>query len=177
MKKISNTLLILLMALAIGSCTKRGPQGPTGPQGPQGVQGQQGNANVQGGQVTVNFNWDAATSYGTADIDYDAITQSIVDNGAVLVFMSNGNGGWISLPYTDYSGTGVSISYYFVYAVGTVRIYFSEQDLNNTYMPASATFKVVAVAPAQKQAHPNTNWKNYDEVMAAMSTPLASTKQ
>lgn len=165
------TFATLILALSIASCKKQGPVGPTGSQGPQGPQG---NANVQGGTATVNFVWNASTSYGTADMDYNAITQSIVDNGAVLCFMSNGNGGWIALPYTDYSTTGVSISYYFVYSVGAVRVYFSEQDLNNTYMPTSATFKVVAIAAAQKQAHRNTNWKNYDEVMAVVNEAKAT---
>jgi len=170
MKRIL-TLSVLALALITGSCKKEGPAGPQGPQGPQG------NANVQGGTATVNFVWNASTSYGTADMTDDAITQSIVDHGAVLVFMDNGNGGWISLPYTDYSPTGVSISYYFVYAMGTVRVYFSEQDLNNTYMPTSATFKVVAIAAAQKQAHPNTNWKNYNEVMQVIGESAAQTSK
>jgi len=167
MKKLT-TIIVMMLALAVTSCTKKGD---TGPQGPQG------NANVKGGTATVNFTWNASTSYGTADMTDDDITQSIVDNGAVLVFMSNGSGGWIALPYTDYSTTGVSISYYFVYSLNTVRIYYSQSDLANTYLPASKTFKVVAVAPAQKQAHANTDWKNYDEVMTLVNESTVATQK
>ena len=152
------TLALLMLTLVLNSCTKKGD---TGPQGPQG------NANVHGGSATVNFTWDAGNGYGIADMTDDDITQNIVDYGAVAVFRSNGSGGWISLPYTDYTTTGLSFSYYFVYTLNAVRIYYSQADLGNSAMPTSATFKVVAIAASQKQANPNTNWNNYDEVMAA----------
>ncbi|OJW83628.1 MAG: hypothetical protein BGO69_04845 [Bacteroidetes bacterium 46-16] len=169
---ITIAIAMMLLSLTFIGCTKKGDTGPAGPagtNGTNGTNGKDGNANVQGGTVTVNFVWNPSTYYGLANISYNAITQDIVDKGSVLVFMNNGANGWTSIPYTDYFGNSIGVSFFYAYALNTVSVYFAESDYLNTYMPAQGTFKVVAIAAAQKQAHPNTDWKNYDEVMTIVN--------
>jgi hypothetical protein len=169
MKKILSTAFILVsFSLMIIGCT-----GPTGPQG---------NANVQSDNITVsNSNWTLTTSSPweySVTINDPKITQDIVDNGMVLVYISNGSGGWQLLPTIGYT-TGTSGGYIYdlewkyspVYSTGAVTIWYYIVTDPTTWVPnnpGAQTFKIVAVAGLTKASYPNVDWNNYNEVKQAL---------
>jgi hypothetical protein len=73
----------------------------------------------------------------------------------------SGDGTWKALP-DIYNGT----QFYDRFSTGGFEIYYGNVD-GTTPSPLSGTwtFRTVVIAPSQKQAHPNTNWRNYDEIM------------
>ncbi len=156
-------IALLLMAgslLIFNSCTK------TGPQGPQGTQGPQGNANVIGSDPFVVSSWSLNTgenAYEASFVDAD-ITKAVADRGMVEIFLwYPSDGTWRNLP-DIYNGTQI----YFRYSQGGFDIYYGNVDGSAPSFPGTFTFRTVVIAPAFKDAHPNTDWKNYDAVMAAL---------
>lgn len=168
---------ILLMMIAgsflfFGSCVKSGPVGPQGPQGPQG------NANVYGTEPFTVSSW-AHPNNGTASGDLSSyyasftdadITTAVADRGSVEIFLYYPEDKtWKNLP-DIYGGTQFS----FRFSQGGFEIYFTNVDGSNPSFPGTYTFRAVAIAPAFKEAHPNTNWKNYNEAMAALNSKAAA---
>ncbi len=175
MKKhtIKMTAAFLMLAATLGSCTK-GSKGDTGPQGPAGTNGTNGTngvVNVHSGTVTLTAsNWSYNSSYweyssDVADVD---ITTDVVDNGTVSAFIQNSTGVWEAMPLTIYSTSTQSYTYTYQFYSGGVTFFFDVSD-NSTFSLATVTFKVVAISGTTRKAHPNTNWKNYDEVMAVVN--------
>ena len=153
-------LIGLFTILLFNGCKKEGPIGPAGPQGSQGIPGEtgatgatgaQGNANVVSGTVTIT-NWIFSSPSYYADISYPAITQEIVDKGAVLVYVSNGGGGYSQLPVTVYPNTTYSKSFECVHALGALRIYVTDSD-HITVNPGTQTFKIVVIGSGMKIKH------------------------
>jgi hypothetical protein len=170
MKKIA-FILLAGSALFFGSCTKTGPQGP---QGPQGQQGPQGNANVKGSDPFTVSSW----QFNGTEVAYEAsftdpdITASVADHGVVEIFLYYpSDQTWRPLPDV-YSGT----EFYFRYNLGSFDIYFANLDGSTPSFPGTFTFRSVVIAPGYKQSHPNVNWKNYNEVMAAYNDQAATSK-
>ncbi len=90
MKSMLSSALLGLFLLVAAGCD----QGPVGPPGPPG------NANVF--SLNFVFSLDDATFNGpvaSAQFDVAAITPSVVDNGAVLVYFRD-QGTWTALPFT-----------------------------------------------------------------------------
>ena len=77
-------LIVVIIATTFNACTK----GDTGPQGSAGANGYNGNANVNTQTFTISSWSFNSPSYSASVTDYD-ITQDIVDNGAVMVYVSN----------------------------------------------------------------------------------------
>lgn len=162
-------ILALLSFLAIGC------QGPTGPQG---------NANVHASTVAVSSSDWIYTSgqdeYGEYHVTFtdNEITQDIVDHGMVLVYISNGSGGWQLMPIVGYTqGTSNGLTYDLEYKYSPVYGAFSVTVwyyiLTDPYFwvpvnPGAQTFKIVAVAGLSKASNPNLNWNNYDDVKRAL---------
>ncbi len=154
---------LILATLAAGmllgaSCTK---QGPVGPQGPTG------NANVIGSDHVTVSSWAKTGNTYSATFAYADITQSIANFGLVEVYkLYTSDNSWTNLPDIN-SG----ISTVFNFAPGTYTIYVESIDPTFvTPFPGTITFRVVVIPSSVRQANPNTNWKNYDEAMRAMST-------
>lgn len=115
MKSIKMMLPIITAMLIFLSCTKEGPVGPqgdAGPQGPQGAQGPAGTANV------IYSNWVSFqgaprdtlidnSKLKCVNIATPKLTQALVDNAAVLVYMRFNTTVW-PLPYTGYAGLKAS---------------------------------------------------------------------
>ncbi len=161
MKKIKTTLLFLLVLFTtFSSCRKEGPQGPPG------------NANVKSSTITFsNWGWDNTSNYNYADFTWPDITSSIVNNGAVMVYL-NTSTGYVQLPRVIYPASTYSESQRFVYNVGTLRIIVQDSDL----LPPSPalgtwTIKVLAIESSAIQANPDVNWENYSEVKAQFGLP------
>src|SRR5438105_593587 len=135
MKNILRLLTILILTISISSCTKTGPQGPAGANGTNGVDGTNGtngtngadgNANVQ--SFTLNENsgdWysyaDGITGFTDWEVDMSvpAITQSILDKGAVLIYTES-NGNFYQLPFSQ-SGVDLGVGF----RVGTIGVFLS----------------------------------------------------
>ncbi|MBX2907134.1 MAG: hypothetical protein KF744_13900 [Taibaiella sp.] len=159
MKKVA-FMLLAASVLIFSGCTK------TGPPGPQGVQGPQGNANVIGSDPFTVSLWSQDGNSYRADFNSSDITADIVDRGIVSVFKSYGtssNPEWSPLP--DING---NVSTVFNFRDGAFTIWVANTDGTVTSFPGSLTFRMVVVAPALKQANPNTDWKNYNEVMRVL---------
>ena len=97
---MKKTIFILLsMLLIVTACTKEGPAGK------DGKDGVDGNANVHSTEITVYPNdWTQDGSVWSADKSVSSITQSVVDNGSVLVYIkweNNGQVNYIALPYLN----------------------------------------------------------------------------
>ncbi len=157
MKKIA--LMLLAACLFIfNSCTKTGPQGPQGPQG---------NANVKGSNPFNVSSWSfnsAENAYVASFTDAD-ITQAVSDRGVVELFLFYpSDNTWRPLP-DILDGT----QFYFRFSTGGFEIYYTTVDGSTPSFPTGTwTFRTVVIAPSYKQAHPNTNWKNYNEAMKVL---------
>lgn len=162
MKKI--LLIAIAGSLLIFNSCKKGDRGPAGPVGPQG------NANVIGtNSFTVGSSssnaWDYNSGTFYATFNNSGITQDIVDHGSVEIFKLYPNG-WTNLP--DIDGNVITV---FNFDVNTFTISVLTTDGSIPNNPGSVTFRAVIISASQKAAHPNTNWKNYNEAMAALSSP------
>lgn len=206
MKKLFSLILVSLFTIAVlSSCQKEpGPQGPagpagptgaTGPTGPQGPQGPQGNANVKVDTFTLtNSNWlwnsnytfsngtDTSTSWSTrySDRSYTGITQSILDNGLVLVYFTPNANNPSQYEPLNYSYLSFNSQFYFhfVYetSLGKVRLhYFYTPNGTSGTTPVLSTavlpnykFKIVAVAGAIGGRYQNgsINGYSFDQLKA-----------
>jgi hypothetical protein len=184
---MKKTLLsFAILAMILFSCTKPGPIGPTGPagtngkdgaagtngtngaagtNGTNGTNGVNGNANVIG-TTTVALNsgsWTASGSFFMATLTTTAITQAIVDKGAVMVYEQSATF-WRALPYTS----GV-VSKFFIFTLNSVSIVYQNTDGSQTTNPGNQTYRIVAISSSVAAANPNVNWGNYEEVMKILN--------
>lgn len=156
------TQIIFLFSIALlttAGCKKEGPAGPAG---------KDGNANVHGQVFTVN-NWSYSSPSYHADMSFSAITQDIINTGAVLVYLSNGSGGYSQLPLTYYPSPSYSRTFETVSYPGGVRIYITDSDLTAPTTPGSYTFKVVAISSSARLGHPEVDYSDYDQVSRAFN--------
>jgi len=173
--------LLLLFSVAIiifAGCKK--VEGPIGPQGPQGIQGEQGPQGIQGIQgiqgetgnanvhsYTYNLtdvNWGFEDIYYYANLTATYITSSILNDGAVLVYIKTDSGGWSPLPLIEFWDgfqhlTNCDIT------LGNVYIEVKDSDLSATWCPGTQSFKVVAIEGGAKSQIPeNMDLNNYNQV-------------
>ncbi|MBV8389000.1 MAG: collagen-like protein [Mucilaginibacter sp.] len=199
MKKTDYLLLlsIALMLLVMASCGKDGkvgPTGPTGATGPQGVAGTNGAVGATGATGTANViysDWITPSSYKKdtvfgsyhfyADITASAITQSVLDNGTVLVFGKLDGYNVSVWPTAQVSPMPISITYQLGSTIytdfwsalatpGNVRIDFVD---NQNYYNSISTlhqFRYVII-PGGVHTLGSINPKNYNEVKQALHLP------
>lgn len=173
MKKFKSIILAFVAVMFLFSC--RGPMGQQGPIGPQGPSGQDGNSNVISSTVTVYPNdwyWDNNTSW-RVDIDYDAISSHVNNEGAVLVYMDNQNT-WRQLPLTFYYSENINGQEQFFSSslevssyTGGVSIFWTENDMVNNYRPEQHDFKIVVIDGALYKSRTDIDYSDYDAVKAA----------
>jgi len=155
--------LALTLGLTLTSCKK----GDTGPAGTAGTNGTNGNANVVSSSLTTSA-WTYVSPSWEMTFTYPAITQSILDKGAVLVYVKSGNN-YYQLPFTFYPAATYSQSYEVETYLGGLKVYVTDSDLTQPTNPGSLTFKVVVIAASQRLANPNVNYDNYDDVKKAFN--------
>lgn len=159
MKKTTTKIIGAAIAIALFStvsCKKEGPRGPAGATG---------NANVHSMIDTVST-WTSNPPSYKGTISYSEITQDIIDNGAVLVYLSTGSNTYSQLPLTEYLSSSTSRSYEVETSVGQAVIIVSESDLITTN-PGTLVFKVVTIAGSARKANPDLNYSNYEDVKKA----------
>lgn len=161
--KIFSTTMIVGLLVFSTSCKK----GDTGPAGAAGTAGTNGNANVVSSSITTSA-WTYVSPSWEMAFTYSAITQDILDNGAVLVYAKQGSN-YYQLPYTFYPASTYSRTYTFVQYLGGMKVFVTDSDLTQPVNPGSLTYKVVVIAASQIKANPNVNLDNYEEVKAAFN--------
>ncbi len=159
----SKIYLLAVAALILSfspSCKKEGPPGPAG---------EDGNANVKSSTITFsNWTWHSGTLYDYADFTWGEITSDIANSGTVLVYLSNGNGGWLPLPRTIYPTSNYTQSQRYVYYQGGFTVIVQDSDLTQPANPGTWTIKVLAVASSVREANPDLDWENYEAVKTTL---------
>jgi hypothetical protein len=149
LKAIVSTCIVTLVLF---SGCKKAEAGPKGDKGDTGAAGMAGNANVKSSTFTnVTWNYNSASSAFETIISYTAITQEIVNNGAVFVYLGNSTGGYGQLPFSQMIDETVILFFDYEFFTGGVKIIMQNSDLDNSYVPLStAKFKIVAIAGSAK---------------------------
>ncbi len=146
---------------ATGNTGATGQTGAQGATGQTGATGAQGNANVKSNLATTtasNWTYDGNNkSWFTVFIDNN-ITQAIVDNGAVMVYVLVGTNQYAALPFTFHPTANYSTSVVYSFAPQQLRVEFQDSDLTQGNNPGDNTFKIVKVAGAFIKAHPQ-DWQ------------------
>jgi len=154
--------LIIIGSLATMNSCKKDDDSAYQLKGNYQTAGNYGNANITSDQFTVTWTISAPAYY--CDISDANITQEIVDNGSVVVYMSNGSGGWVALPYTLPMSSTYASTYTPVHYLDGVTIWKYDTDYTQATDPGSTTFKVVCISASARLANPNVNWNNYEDV-------------
>jgi hypothetical protein len=154
---------IIASVLLLASCA--GPAGATGPQGVAGTNGSTNVASYMGS--TQNSSWVVNTNNYELDATFpvSAITQDVVTNGTIQVFLGNSAGSqWSAMPF---SLTGVEFNY--TYSVGQVVIQETQGNSTLPTNPGVQYFKFVVIPSAARKAHPEVNLHNYNEIKKAFN--------
>ncbi len=127
--------------------------------------------------TTVQFDiastgWTASGTSGTSNFLYyhihsvSAITSSVINNGAVLGYVSTGTY-WAALPFTE-TYSGYSVNYNYSYAVGEVVIIRKDTDLQTIAPSGSITIKIVVLTQKEMPLLDGVDTHNYYEVANAL---------
>lgn len=137
MSTVKSTLsLALLVSLLAGCDGVTGPRGPVGPRGADGV--------VDVFSVNFVFALQDAVVNGTvasAQFDVPDITQSVVDDGAVLMFFRE-QGTWTAMPFTygiesadpDLDAVDYTVALNFGYELGFIEPFY-EASIDIDFIP------------------------------------------
>jgi hypothetical protein len=120
-----------------------------------------GNTDISSDTYVVGWTF-VDPSYRT-DISEPLITQDVIDNGAVMVYKSNDNGGWVALPCTLPIDDTYASTFSFVMYEGGVTVWKTDTDLL-TLDPGISTFKVVILSQHGLIQHPNLDLTDYEAV-------------
>jgi hypothetical protein len=172
--KTTITKFIAICLIAGGfltNCKKAeaGPKGDTGPAGPTGTVGPAGNANVKSNTFTnITWTFNSTTKNFEAIISYSAITQEIVNTGAVMMYMETSSNYYSQLPTSFMFDASTILFFEFEHYNGGVKVYVHNSNLDNSIAPQSTIkFKIVAVAGSAKAQNPNVDYGNYTKVKEA----------
>ncbi len=141
----SNLLILLFFGILLGSCRKYDA----------------GNTDISSDTYTVSWNYLDPSYY--CEMSVPEITQDVVDNGAVFVYIQNTSGDWVALPFTLPIDGNYSSTYTPVHGLGLVRVYKTDTDLL-TLDPGTSTFKVVVVSEHGLAQKPDLDWTDYKQV-------------
>ena len=173
MKKVKQIGFIMLMGIStamINGCAKdgaTGPAGTAGTAGTNGTNGTNGNANVTGSNTisVTSSDWTLGSPFYSTSFTSVAITQAIVNNGAVIVYEKLGTS-WQCMPYTS-GGEERD----FTFGVGTFKIWVQNTDGSAPTNPGAQTYRIVAIAASGLIANPNVDFKNYQAVKTTFGLP------
>ncbi len=151
---------LMIIAATFSSCSKEGPVGPAG---------KNGNANVvSSSSVITNWNYNSSIESWVGVHTYPAITQSILDKGAVLAYLKDGNS-YYQMPFTFYDNPDYATSLKVETYLGGLSVHWADSDLNEPIHPGNRTIKVVVISASELKAHPNVDFKNYNAVKKAFN--------
>ncbi len=166
MKKFTIFACLLLVGglMTLNSCKKDDDSGYQ-------PKGNYGNTDMNTTLLTnAQWGWDATQlwSYSTwNNISY--LTADVVNSGSVLLYEDEGGGSYAAVPYSLNLGGGVTLNVFYTFAAGTVTVYAAASDDSNLNPTNGGTYKLVCLSKAAKIAHPNVDYKNYNEVKKAFN--------
>jgi len=146
----NSILFIALLTLLMTSCKKE----------------DYGNTDIYSKEYAVTWTFQDPSYYTT--ISVPQITQDVLDNGAMMAYMSNGNGGWVALPCTIPMDASYSSTFTPVFTLGGATIWKTDTDLL-TLDPGLSTFKIVVLTQKQLIAHPNLDLTDYESVATELA--------
>lgn len=164
MKTLKFFSFVLLTTLFVVSCSKRGAQGPPG------INGQDGYVNVVSGTITT-ADWVYYQPSWRLTINYNMITRDVIEYGAVLIYMQDGNA-YRQLPLTLLNNvTGTSYYYSTIIDadtyVGGVDVYWTDSDFEKPENPGLRTFKIVVIAASDYYKNTEIDHSDYNQVKEA----------
>lgn len=115
MKKVFSLALVALASFVFTACEKEGPAGPAGPAGAAGVV-----SNFSSNIITVAGEDWAGGTYTEYDASF--ITEAVMEEGAVIVYVQDGFGYWNSVPSAFHPISGYG--YFYDSSSNTGRIGF-----------------------------------------------------
>ncbi|MFN0187838.1 MAG: hypothetical protein ACKVQV_03985 [Bacteroidia bacterium] len=153
MKKL---LVFFSIIVLLSSCAKDGDPGAQGPTG---------NANVKSKTFTITpGQWQSSGTAGTdyykfIDLAFSEITQSVIDNGAVLVYLKASNGSIGQIPVNlPISGNSINFLPSAVVGTATVELFLGDYQVPN--ISINYEFKVVAIDGTARITHPEIDWND-----------------
>jgi hypothetical protein len=141
----TNLLLFLFLGLLLSSCQKYDA----------------GNTDISSNTYTVSWTYLDPSYY--CEMNVPEITQDVVDNGAVFVYIQTTSGDWMALPCTLPIDGNYSSTYTPVHSLGLVRVFKTDTDLL-TLDPGITTLKVVVVSEHGLAQKPDLDWTDYKQV-------------
>ncbi len=157
--KIKTIIAICVIALTLVNCKKE--LGPKGDKGDTGAQGQPG-------PQAKTFNFSLTFNAGDTYKSYSGITGYNADD-IIMTYIKyetlGTEGYWTQLPYL----VGNSVNFVPEFGDQTGLLFINTEKADGTAgspwaSTATFDFKAVLISSSQKLAHPNLNWKNYNEV-------------
>ena len=146
--KMKRLLILAAMAVLAFGCT--GPRGPQGPQGPAGESAMSYTFTYDLASQDWVMNTDAGGNFigWWHEITLPELTRYVYDYGMYTTYLVDGN---IQVPlplivYNETDGTLWERKISCDYAVGSVAVYYQENDFTNEgYRPESMTFRIKLV--------------------------------
>jgi hypothetical protein len=123
--------------------------------------------NIESSTVTVS-NWVYEGKSWNTFISFSAITQDIINSGAVLAYIKVGES-YNQLPLTFYQDATYSTTIEVASTVGGLKLFWSDSDLIQPNNPGSRTIKVVVIPSSGMIQNPSVDYSNYEEVKSAFN--------
>ena len=161
---IVGTGAVTAILFTFTACKKENYDDKYQPKGNYQPAGNYGNADVISKTATLSYTFDPSNNTYFSLINVPEITDQVLYLGTVQVFVNSittGDPNWIALPVT------ISNNYIF-FNVGKGKIEVASNSSVLTNYPYTVA-KIVIIKPAGKLAHPNINYKNYEEIKKAFN--------
>ena len=145
MKTIIQLILPLFILSSLFTDCRRDPEeGPQGPQGPPGP----GTLSSEYHQVGFD-DWELedSTIFFTA-LEVPELTQEVLENGAVMVYMQEGDDFYTQLPVTFFLGDTLTVSMEVNLSIETVFITWNNSRVTDVG-PGEFTFRVVVISNSE----------------------------
>ena len=152
-----------LLTLFITCCKKESIKGE---KGDTGIAGANGNANVISSNTLflTGFVYYPGIKTYQNDLTMSAISQDVIDKGAVMVYIGTNNI-WTALPVAD-GGSTFNFSFY----LGGLTInYFNDNGTTPTNPNGIYNARVLVIPSAMIKSNPNVDLANYIEVKNAFN--------
>ncbi len=113
-------------------------------------------AQVESNTFTIS-NWQSTGQQWFAEVSYSAITQDIINRGAVLVYMQVSSGAYNQVPLTFYTNSSYSTTIEVSTYVGGLTLFWTDSDLIQPGNPGTQRAKVVVIpaGPLEEWVHQN----------------------
>ena len=115
--------------------------------------------------TTNSGNWQGDGDEYCTTFSVNALTQNIIDNGAILVY-AEAEGSILQLPFSFTQGTW-STHVFYTAQVGLLEICYQDDD-GLTPNPGSWNFKVVIISPSDMLIINDVDLNSYSEVKSAL---------